>query len=526
MNKTLKYGLLGLLALPTGFGLASLFDQRSFKESEQIHQVVPPLVPVTPLSYEFIRIKPDGTLVYKLIAEEGITKERIIQDFNSQDNVAGDFYQEIDAPSIVTSKGKPLPELKIGQEVYIRAKHKLKEPQKREQKNLQNIPTKEKPAQLQESRAITYALLINNDSNEERHLNNLKEGYKTLRSKGVDACTIYVSSEGNRNENCEDSSLQLNYHATPGDVLSALYALRKRVTPKDTFFLYITGHGAEGTLALSEEGNSLEYSTLRHQVEALHPKLIIALSDQCYGGGLVEEFGKSSLKTIALSPTTSTSPTSCQFFTPYFWDALRTNGLDLNGDKLTSLREATVLGLAAYVASTDLGKKISLETLKEFKERLVERGAFNELIANLSPRLITTAEVYDATITGRLLKESREKSLDSLLTLTPTNYQKEVLESNLPVVVDIYTSWCHNCKELEQQVKELLPSYANKIKFTRIDYESPGARETVRRYTPVEVRGYPTLLLVTKGKVISLKEGRPHSKEDLEYYLKTTFSLK
>ena len=84
----------------------------------------------------------------------------------------------------------------------------------------------------------------------------------------------------------------------------------------------------------------------------------------------------------------------------------------------------------------------------------------------------------------------------ALLHLTDTNFKKEVLESNLPVLVDFWAPWCGPCKIIAPHLEELAKEFEQKIKIAKLNVED--SPKTASHYGIMSV---PTLLFVKKGHV-------------------------
>jgi thioredoxin 1 len=100
--------------------------------------------------------------------------------------------------------------------------------------------------------------------------------------------------------------------------------------------------------------------------------------------------------------------------------------------------------------------------------------------------------------------------MTSPIDLTDENFQTEVVDSSLPVLVDFWATWCGPCKMVAPIVDELANEYDGKIKFGKVDVDT--AQKTAGEFG---IRSIPTLLIFKDGKVADQVVGSAN-KKDLE----------
>ena len=88
--------------------------------------------------------------------------------------------------------------------------------------------------------------------------------------------------------------------------------------------------------------------------------------------------------------------------------------------------------------------------------------------------------------------------------ITQGEFADEVTRCATPVVADFYATWCGPCRMLSPMLDKLAGSYANKIKFVKINVdESPGLAQNF------QVQAIPTLIFFKDGKVADRITGVP-----------------
>lgn len=81
--------------------------------------------------------------------------------------------------------------------------------------------------------------------------------------------------------------------------------------------------------------------------------------------------------------------------------------------------------------------------------------------------------------------------------ITETNFQAEVLQADVPVLVDFWATWCGPCRMIAPVVEELATEYAGKLKVGKVDVDSH--QQLAMQYG---IRSIPTLLLFKNGTVV------------------------
>jgi thioredoxin 1 len=92
---------------------------------------------------------------------------------------------------------------------------------------------------------------------------------------------------------------------------------------------------------------------------------------------------------------------------------------------------------------------------------------------------------------------------------TDKDFDNVVIQSEAPVLVDFWASWCTPCKMSEPMINELAHSYDGKIKIAKLNVDQNP--KTAARY---KIMGIPTYILFNSGEEIERKTGA-QSKEQL-----------
>jgi thioredoxin 1 len=98
----------------------------------------------------------------------------------------------------------------------------------------------------------------------------------------------------------------------------------------------------------------------------------------------------------------------------------------------------------------------------------------------------------------------------TVLEITDTNFDQEVVQSSDPFLLDLSAEWCGPCRALAPVVEELSRDYNGKVRFGKLDIDA-----NPKVPSQFMVRSVPTLLLFNKGKVVGQLVGA-HPRQRIE----------
>lgn len=107
---------------------------------------------------------------------------------------------------------------------------------------------------------------------------------------------------------------------------------------------------------------------------------------------------------------------------------------------------------------------------------------------------------------------------ENLVILTSSNWEKEVLQSSLPVFVDFWAEWCGPCRMVGPAVEQLAKNMDGKIKFGKLNVDDN--QEIAMRYG---IQSIPSLILFKDGKEINRTIGAA-PKEAYEKFIEQSLS--
>jgi thioredoxin 1 len=92
--------------------------------------------------------------------------------------------------------------------------------------------------------------------------------------------------------------------------------------------------------------------------------------------------------------------------------------------------------------------------------------------------------------------------------LTDANFEDEVLRSDIPVLVDFWTSWCPPCKMAEPVIAGLSEEYDGHLKVGKLNVDQNP--KTAQRY---HIMGVPTFAVFHAGEIVQCRTGAQSRKQ-------------
>ena len=86
--------------------------------------------------------------------------------------------------------------------------------------------------------------------------------------------------------------------------------------------------------------------------------------------------------------------------------------------------------------------------------------------------------------------------------ITTDNFEQEVLQSDVPVLVDFWADWCMPCKMVAPVLEEMSKEYEGKLKIGELDVDSQA--DLAAQYNVVSI---PTLMVFKGGEVVGQQIG-------------------
>ena len=104
---------------------------------------------------------------------------------------------------------------------------------------------------------------------------------------------------------------------------------------------------------------------------------------------------------------------------------------------------------------------------------------------------------------------------ENLLHVTDASFENDVLQSEVPALVDFWAAWCGPCKMIAPLIDEISEEYAGKIKVCKMDVDSN--RDLAASYG---IRSIPTLMIFSGGEIVGTEIGAL-TKQQLDEFVKS-----
>ena len=98
-----------------------------------------------------------------------------------------------------------------------------------------------------------------------------------------------------------------------------------------------------------------------------------------------------------------------------------------------------------------------------------------------------------------------------ILEVTDKTFSGEVMGSDLPVLVDLFATWCPPCKMMGELLDKLAPQLAGRAKMVKVNIDT-----APKLAAAFKVSGVPTLILMHKGRIVDGYVGMVGAKLILE----------
>jgi len=100
----------------------------------------------------------------------------------------------------------------------------------------------------------------------------------------------------------------------------------------------------------------------------------------------------------------------------------------------------------------------------------------------------------------------------STVKVTDESFERDVLQSDVPVLVDFWAEWCGPCKQIAPALEQIAEDLSGQVVVAKMNIEE--ADRTPARYG---VRGIPTLMLFRGGQMASMKVGAMPKQKIVEW---------
>lgn len=297
------------------------------------------------------------------------------------------------------------------------------------------------------------AVIINGDTQEERHTGNVDRAIKALEKKGFEE--IYVIGGTH-----EVNDKYNNYDGSLAGIDTLFSDLEKSLQKDSLVFFYGTGHGAEdSSMVIGKDHEKFTKEAMIEKFAMIGDKggRGIFVFDTCYSGSLPDAIIRSGIEGLALSPAPEGETAMCQFFAPEFFQGLE-EGRDLDESGETTLQEVFRSALDLY------NDKLDTENTGEYRQTIPQ--------------------------------------------LSLNNVDK-LFQSDKPVLIEIDATWCGPCKDMAKEISKVEGVLGSRIDIYKITNDlgeknkkiSEKAKDLYRALKIENPNSFPRLLLIHNGEI-------------------------
>jgi thioredoxin 1 len=105
------------------------------------------------------------------------------------------------------------------------------------------------------------------------------------------------------------------------------------------------------------------------------------------------------------------------------------------------------------------------------------------------------------------------RTSEHVVELTEANWEKEVLDSDLPVFVDFSAAWCPPCQAFAPTLDKLAERYKGKVKVGTLDVGDHSFNRAKKLAAQYDIKGIPNIMIFKRGELLFQSAGAPSEAE-------------
>ncbi len=102
------------------------------------------------------------------------------------------------------------------------------------------------------------------------------------------------------------------------------------------------------------------------------------------------------------------------------------------------------------------------------------------------------------------INTGKEIKMNGVKEIQENEFQNEVLESSVPVLVDFFAPWCGPCRALAPALEDIAKTYGDKLKIVKVNVDN-----AYKLAVDFKIRGVPTLMIFNNGELVDNIVGLP-----------------